>query len=104
MVQPCTTMSSCNAILCVSLVSFATTTLCVASQRIFIIIVVYFVIDSVRKILGIPSCMVVSVTCSSGPSEFKRVECCESASQRTRNLYIKLSGQVKIWARVKCTL
>jgi len=35
-------------------VSFATITLCVASQRVFII-VVYFVIDSVRKILDTPS-------------------------------------------------
>jgi hypothetical protein len=34
-------------------VSFATITLCVASQRVFIV-VVYFVIDSVRKILDIP--------------------------------------------------
>jgi hypothetical protein len=36
-------------ILWVSLVSFATITLCVASQQVFI--VVHFVIDSVRKIL-----------------------------------------------------
>jgi uncharacterized membrane protein len=34
-------------------VSFAATTLCVASQRVFI--VVYFVIDSVRKLLDILS-------------------------------------------------
>jgi hypothetical protein len=33
-------------------VSFAAITLCVASQRVFI--VVYFVIDSVRKILDTP--------------------------------------------------
>jgi uncharacterized membrane protein len=32
-------------------VSFAAITLCVASQRVFIAIVVYFVIDSVRKLL-----------------------------------------------------
>jgi hypothetical protein len=37
-------------------VSFAAVTLCVASQRVFIIVdVVYFVIDSVRKILDTPS-------------------------------------------------
>jgi hypothetical protein len=36
-------------------VSFATITLCVASQRIFIIIVVYFVIDSVWKLLDTSS-------------------------------------------------
>jgi hypothetical protein len=33
-------------------VSFAVITLCVASQRVFI--VVYFVTDSVRKLLDIP--------------------------------------------------
>jgi ABC-type arginine transport system permease subunit len=40
-------------------VSFAAITLCVASQRVFIFVVVaavvYFVIDSVRKILDTPS-------------------------------------------------
>jgi hypothetical protein len=35
-------------------VSFATITLCVASQRVFLD-VVYFVIDSVRKLLDAPS-------------------------------------------------
>jgi hypothetical protein len=35
-------------------VSFAAITLCVSSQRVFIV-VVYFVIDSVRKLLGTPS-------------------------------------------------
>jgi hypothetical protein len=36
-------------------VSFAVITLCVASQRVFVVVVfvvVYFVIDSLRKILG----------------------------------------------------
>jgi hypothetical protein len=35
-------------------VSFAAINLCVASQRVFIV-VVYFVIDSVRKLLDTPS-------------------------------------------------
>jgi hypothetical protein len=35
-------------------VSFAVITLCVASQRVFIV-VVYFIIDSVRKLLDTPS-------------------------------------------------
>jgi hypothetical protein len=35
-------------------VSFAAITLCVASQRVFFV-VVYFVIDSVRKLLDAPS-------------------------------------------------
>jgi hypothetical protein len=36
-------------------VSFAAVTLFVASQRVFIVVGVYFVIDSVRKLLGTPS-------------------------------------------------
>jgi hypothetical protein len=32
--------------------SFAAITLCVASQLVFIVVSVYFVIDSVRKLLG----------------------------------------------------
>jgi hypothetical protein len=48
MIQLPATRCSCIAILWVSLVSFAAITLCVASQRVFII--VDFVIDSVRKI------------------------------------------------------
>jgi hypothetical protein len=35
-------------------VSFVAITFCVASQRVFIV-VVYFVIDSVRKLLDVPS-------------------------------------------------
>jgi hypothetical protein len=41
-------------------VSFAAITLCVASLRVFII-VVYFVIDSVRKLLDTPSYSYVGV-------------------------------------------
>jgi uncharacterized membrane protein len=36
-------------------VSFAAITLCVVSQRVFIVAVVYFVVDSVWKILDTPS-------------------------------------------------
>jgi hypothetical protein len=36
-------------------VSFAAITLYVASQRMFVVVVVYFVIDSVRKLLDTPS-------------------------------------------------
>jgi hypothetical protein len=36
-------------------VSFAAKTVCVASQRVFIAISVYFVIDSVWKLLDTPS-------------------------------------------------
>jgi hypothetical protein len=53
-VQLSVTRCSCIAILCVSLVSFASITLCVAAQQVFIVIV-DFVIDTVRKLLDIPS-------------------------------------------------
>jgi hypothetical protein len=56
MVELSDTRCSCFAILWVSLVSFAAI-LCVASQRVFIVVVVYFVIDSVRKISDTPSYM-----------------------------------------------
>jgi hypothetical protein len=36
-------------------VNFAAITHCVASQRVFIVVSVYFVIDSVRKLLDTPS-------------------------------------------------
>jgi hypothetical protein len=36
-------------------VTFTAITLCVASQRVLIGIIVYFVIDSVRKLLDTPS-------------------------------------------------
>jgi hypothetical protein len=48
-VQLSATRCSCIAILWVSLASFAAITLCVDSQRVFIVVIVYFVIDSVRK-------------------------------------------------------
>jgi hypothetical protein len=70
MVQLSTTRWSCIAILCVSLVSFAAITLCVASQRVFIIVSVYFVIDSVRKLLVTPSYMLVLVIYSEDPKVF----------------------------------
>jgi hypothetical protein len=64
MVQLSPTRCSCNVILWVSLVSFKTITLCVASQRVFIIVVVvvlvfvvYFFIDSVPKVSNTPSCL-----------------------------------------------
>jgi hypothetical protein len=55
MVQLSATRCSFIAILWVSLVSFVAITLCVASQRVFV--VVYYVIDSVRKLLGTLSCV-----------------------------------------------
>jgi hypothetical protein len=36
-------------------VSFAAITLCVASQRVFVVVSVYIIIESVRKLLDTPS-------------------------------------------------
>jgi hypothetical protein len=55
MAQLSATRSNCITILWVSLVSFAAITLCVASERVFVVVVVYFVIDSDRKLLDISS-------------------------------------------------
>jgi hypothetical protein len=56
MVQLSATRCSCIAILSVSLVSFDAITFCVASQPVFIVVVVvYFVTDSVRKLLDASS-------------------------------------------------
>jgi hypothetical protein len=54
MVQLSANRCSCIAILSVSLVSFVAITIFVASQRVFLVSV-YFVIDSVRKLLDIHS-------------------------------------------------
>jgi hypothetical protein len=42
-------------------VSFAAITLCVASQRVFIVVSVYFVIDLVRKLLDTPSYVLIQI-------------------------------------------
>jgi hypothetical protein len=42
-------------------VSFAAITLCISSQRVFIVVSVYFVIDSVRKLLDILSYVYVKL-------------------------------------------
>jgi hypothetical protein len=53
------TRCSCIVILWVSLVSFATITLCIASQRVFI--VVYFVMTQSGKLLVTPSYLVLKL-------------------------------------------
>jgi hypothetical protein len=55
MVQLSATRCSCVTILWDSPVSFGAITLCVVSQRVFIFLVAYFVIDSVRKLLDTSS-------------------------------------------------
>jgi hypothetical protein len=60
MVQLSATRCSCIDIMWVSLVSFVAITLCVASQRVFIVVsVYYFVVDSVRELSVTPSCVCV---------------------------------------------
>jgi hypothetical protein len=54
MVQLSASRCSRIAILCVTVLRFAAITLCVASQQVFIVVSVYFVIDSVRKLLDTP--------------------------------------------------
>jgi hypothetical protein len=49
MVQLSATRCNCIIILWVSTVSFTAITLCFASQRVFIVVSIYFVIDLVRK-------------------------------------------------------
>jgi hypothetical protein len=60
MVQLSATRYSCIAILWVSLASFTAITLCVASQRVFIVVSVQFVIETVRKLLDTHSCRDIS--------------------------------------------
>jgi hypothetical protein len=55
MVQLSATTSNRIAILWVSLVFFAAITFCVAHQRVFIVVSVYFFVDSVRKLSDTPS-------------------------------------------------
>jgi hypothetical protein len=43
-------------------VSFAAITLCVASERVFIVVSIYFVIDLVRKLLDTPSYVCVNIS------------------------------------------
>jgi hypothetical protein len=55
MVQLSDITCSCITILCVSLVSFAAITHHVASQQVFIVVSIYFIINSVQKLLDRPS-------------------------------------------------
>jgi hypothetical protein len=43
-------------------VSYSAITLCAVSQRVFTVVSVYFVIDSVRKLLDTPSYVEISAT------------------------------------------
>jgi hypothetical protein len=58
MVQLYATRCTCIAILLVSLVSFAAISLYIAPQRVLIVVSVYWIIDSVRKLLDTTSYIV----------------------------------------------
>jgi hypothetical protein len=53
-------------------VSFAAITLCVASQRVFIFVSVYFVIDSVRKLLLTHSYTSINVLSQNLPEDTEK--------------------------------
>jgi hypothetical protein len=76
MIQLSATRCSCIAILSASLVSFAVTTLCVASQRVIPKVSVNFVIDSGRKLLDTPS-----YTPSRGGKDDKFILCASGSSE-----------------------
>jgi hypothetical protein len=63
MVQLSGTKRSSIAILWVSLVIFANITLFIVSQRVFVVVSVYFVIDSVRELFDTPSCVPYYLLC-----------------------------------------
>jgi hypothetical protein len=73
-------------------VSFAAITLCIASQRVFII-VVYFVIDSVRKLLVTPS-YVLSAVLKHGHTEmkFEHVHSSNAISELRGGVLLPVSG------------
>jgi hypothetical protein len=92
MVQLSDTRCSRIAILWFSLVSFATITLYVTSQGVFIF-VVYFVIDSVRKLLDTPSYFLRVLLPYSVPNLCKRWKCL--VNQNITVLYCFLTKTVK---------
>jgi hypothetical protein len=76
------------AVLWVNVVSFAAITICVGSQRVFIV-AVYFVIDSVRKILDILSCFHIIVMKTNhlkmGSEQVAETSCILSIPQTTND-------------------
>jgi hypothetical protein len=96
MVQLSATRCSYIAILRVNILSSAAITLCVASQGMFIIIVVYSVTDSVRKILDTPSYIIDSIVCSLGHSWYLSMELAfvDTAKLYSENYQRKLDWSV----------
>jgi hypothetical protein len=84
-VQLSVTRCSCIVILWVSLVSFAAITFCIASQRVF---VVYFVIDSVRKLLDTHSYKTLHQTYIFPSNHFTKFSVQSVRSIQHRTIYI----------------
>jgi hypothetical protein len=105
MVQLSTTRCSCIAILWVSLVSFTAIPsvllpseclllllFCVVFQRVFVVVIVYFVIDSVRKLLDSPS----YIHCLLNHAPFTNPE--GSSVHLTEVNFILLTESKKAWS------
>jgi hypothetical protein len=72
-------------------VSFAAISLYVPSQQVFIA-VVYFVIDSVRKLLDIPSCITLNTTAKYCPCSFSKF--CNVYTSANFNMSVKISSLI----------
>jgi hypothetical protein len=102
---------SCIAILWVSLVSFIAIILCVVSQRLILRVNLYFVIDSVRKLLDTPSYLRLD-SCPLGRDSKSR-SCEQDAGPRNCTWYLRISGKechkkrnprvARTWLPYSCT-
>jgi hypothetical protein len=100
MVQLSATRCSRIAILWVSLVSCAAITLCIAAQRVFVVVVVYFVIDSVRKLLDTPSYTDTSL--SERTQQSKGVLKWRSHAYEMCSLRFNILGVHLLWTQMYC--
>jgi hypothetical protein len=94
MVGLSTTRCTSIAILWVSIVSFAAITLCVASQRVFIVVSVYFEIYSVRKLLDttsyvLPRRLFIRRSCYWALQVYQQVNIKESNVSKCISLHLK---------------
>jgi hypothetical protein len=74
-------------------VSFSATILCVASQRVFIAVVVYFVTDSVQKLAETPSycsLMCTQFTEMVSAPHFSQLKLCTHFSSLTRVTFLPI--------------
>jgi citrate lyase synthetase len=73
---------------------FCFITLCIASQRVFVVVAVYFVIDSVRKLLDTPSYIISAYFPNFVMKDRRMVSSCQTLSRliffNTRWMIMKL--------------